>query len=231
MASFGHVAVGMLAGRLHGGGGSGGAGPGATPALTRRCSWATLIAFAVLATLPDADLLMLALGLPDHGAVGHRGASHSLVVAVVAGLVGVLVARRIGWPPLRTGVAAALAVASHGLLDTLGNGGRGIPLLWPLSNARFVAPWRFLPDAPRGLRLLSRHGLFEVALEFVVFFPATVFAVMPRLRARPQLVVIPGAAANDGAVPAPASSPASAEIAIDEPPPFDEGEPPARSSA
>jgi inner membrane protein len=219
MASFGHVAVGMLAGRLHGGGRNAGGGAGATVALNRRCSWATLVVFAVLAMLPDADLLMLALGLPDHGAVGHRGASHSLMVAVVAGLIAALVARRIGWPPLRTGIAATLAVASHGLLDTLGNGGRGIPLFWPLSNARFFAPWRLLPDAPRGLRLLSRHGLFEVALEFVVFFPATVFAVIPRLRARPQLVVIPG------------GSPASGEIAIEEPPPFDEREPPARSSA
>jgi inner membrane protein len=198
----------------------------------RRCSWATLLAFALLAMLPDADLVMLTFGLPDHGAVGHRGASHSLLVAVVIGLVVALLARRIGWPPLRTSIAATLAVASHGLLDALGRGGRGIPLLWPVSNVRFVAPWRFLPDAPRGLRLLSRHGLFEVALEFVLFFPATIFAVMPRLRARPQLVVIAAATASRGAVPAHASNPPSAEIAI-EPPlprPFDRGEPPARSS-
>src|SRR6476660_780738 len=115
MASFGHVAVGLLTGRLHGGGGTGegvGAGPaGAGPG--RPCSWTTMAAFAALALLPDADVLLVTLGACDAGACGHRGASHSLPLAIVIGLLGGLVARRLRWPVLKTVLATTVAVGSH----------------------------------------------------------------------------------------------------------------------
>ena len=103
-------------------------------------------------------------------------------MAVAIGLLSGLVARRFGWPVVRTAVAATLAVASHGILDACGEGGRGIPLLWPLSDARFMSPWRLLPDAPRGMKMLSRAGLLDLAVEFAVFFPLTAFALWPGRR-------------------------------------------------
>src|SRR3954451_25460344 len=149
MASFGHVAVGLFAGRLHGGrrrdpDGAGGAGGGG------RC-WMTLALFGALAELPDADVFLVMLGASDTGAAGHRGASHSLCAAVIAGALCALAARRLGWPRLRSAVVGTLAVASHGLLDAIGEGQRGLPLLWPFSHERFLAPLWVLPDAPRGL--------------------------------------------------------------------------------
>jgi inner membrane protein len=176
MASYGHLAVGLLAGRLHG---------GADSSRDERTSAGTLLFFAVLAELPDADVVGVALGVRDLGAFGHRGASHSFLTAVAIGLLGGLCARRFGWPAVRTAVAATLAVASHGILDACGEGGRGLPLLWPLTDARFMSPWRMLPDAPRGLSMLSRHGLLDLAVEFVVFFPLTAFALWP---GRPALL-------------------------------------------
>src|SRR6187399_477017 len=125
MASFGHVAVGMLTGRLHGGSGDE-KKPGADGQRRRPCSWATMAFFAGLALLPDSDVLLVALGACDAGACGHRGASHSLPVAVGIGLLGVLAARRLGWPALRTFLATSFAVGSHALLDVLGAGGRGL---------------------------------------------------------------------------------------------------------
>ena len=106
----------------------------------------------------DMDVLGVACGPPDNGALGHRGASHSLITALAIGLLSALVARRFGWPVVRTAVAATLALASHGILDACGEGGRGIPLLWPLTDTRFMSPWRLLPDAPRGLAMLSGPG-------------------------------------------------------------------------
>jgi inner membrane protein len=182
MASYGHVAMGMLTGRWHGGRGATPAAPSAPTAIEARVPARALLAFAVLAELPDADVFGVALGLPDAGAAGHRGASHSLCMAVVIGLLAAALARRRGWPVWRTGVAATLAVASHGLLDACGEGGRGIPLLWPLSHARYMSPWRVLPDAPRGLKLLSRPGLFDLAVEFAIFFPLTAYALWPAWR-------------------------------------------------
>src|SRR6187399_1994294 len=148
MASFGHVAVGMLTGRLHGGSGDE-KKPGADGQRRRPCSWATMAFFAGLALLPDSDVMLVALGTCDAGACGHRGASHSLPVAIAIGLLAGLFARRLRWPVLRTALATTCAVASHALLDVLGAGGRGLPLLWPFSDARFMSPVRIFPDAPR----------------------------------------------------------------------------------
>ncbi len=206
MASFGHVAVGLLTGRLHG-------GEPSAPGRRNACaaSWGTLLLFAVLAALPDLDVLLVALGAADGGSIGHRGASHSLAMAVLIGGVSALAARRFGWPALRTAVAAAAAIASHTFLDLLGAEGKGLALLWPLSTHRFHSPWRVFPDAPRGMRLLSRYGLVELATEFGLFLPVTMWALWPKITARlrreqpPQLRVIPGAGVPAGRLAATAT--------------------------
>jgi inner membrane protein len=188
MASFGHVAVGLLTGRLHGEGGGGetggGEGPGGSGGPGRGIgSWKMMVVFAGLALLPDADVLLVALGACDAGACGHRGASHSLPLALAIGLVGAYVAHRLRWPVVRTAIATTFAVGSHALLDVLGAGGRGLPLFWPFSSARFTSPIRIFPDAPRGQAFLSRPGATSLAVEFAVFLPMMVYALWPRISA------------------------------------------------
>jgi membrane-bound metal-dependent hydrolase YbcI (DUF457 family) len=90
----------------------------------------------------------------------------------------------VGWPVLRTALAGGLALASHAVMDALGAGGRGLMLLWPFSFTRFHSPWRIFPDAPRGLKLLSPAGLFELCAEVVIFSPLTLYALWPQIRAR-----------------------------------------------
>jgi len=203
MASFGHVAAGLLTGRLHGGG----------DRSERRNRWATLALFTILSTLPDIDVLLVAFGASENGALGHRGAMHSLTTAFAAGVFCALAARWWRWPVLRTALAGAAAVASHTLLDLLGVGGRSLALFWPLSTARYHSPWRLLPDAPRGLKLLSGSGLLEFGTEFALFLPITIYALWPQIRPRlagmrlPRLQVIDGASTTKGA---PDGSPNSA---------------------
>ncbi|HVV51954.1 MAG TPA: metal-dependent hydrolase [Polyangia bacterium] len=175
MASFGHLAMGLLTGRLH-------AGAGERP--EHRRAWTALALFAALAVLPDADVLLVALGASEHGPFGHRCALHSLSVALLVGLLCGLLARRAGWPVWRTALAGAAAVASHALLDLLGAGGKNLELFWPFSHARYHLPWRLLPDAPRGMKLLSRRGLVEFATEFALFLPITAYALWPQLARR-----------------------------------------------
>src|SRR5262249_26393449 len=81
--------------------------------------------------------------------------------------------------PLRTGVAAMLLVGSHGLLDAMAQDGRGILFAWPFSTQRFHLPWRWIPDAPTGLRLFTRIGVRHLAIELVYFFPLVVYALRP----------------------------------------------------
>ena len=146
--------------------------------------------FAGLALLPDVDYLGVALGLPDAGPLGHRGAAHSLIPPLIVGLLAALLAPRFGVPRWRLGVVAALAVASHGLLDAMTTGSRGIPLLWPLSFERFTMPWRPIPNAPCGLGYISEVGLRVAATEFIQFFPFLLWALHPATN-RPSLAVSP----------------------------------------
>jgi inner membrane protein len=141
-----------------------------------------MLLFAALAVLPDADVLLVALGLPDHGATGHRGAMHSFGFALAVSVVCALLAARASrWPVLRTALAGMLAVGSHALLDLLGESGSGLSLFWPLTAFRFHSPVRIFPDAPRGLEILSWPGMAEIGFEFLLFSPVTIFALWPRI--------------------------------------------------
>lgn len=166
MASIGHAVVGMAAGRWL-----------TCEPLARR--WHVMALFAGLSLLPDLDIVAFAFGIPYSDPFGHRGASHSLVVAAVAGLLASLVAPRFGHPRRRLGMLVGLTIMSHGLLDTLTDGGLGVALLWPFSPERFFAPWRPLPVAPLGARFLSAHGLHIALAELVWFLPLLLYACWP----------------------------------------------------
>lgn len=171
MASIGHVAVGLALGRARGSGQS----------LKRLLGGMAL--FSALAMLPDADVVAFKLGIAYGAEWGHRGASHSLVLAAVVALGVAGVTRVLGGPAARMGVLALLAVGSHGLLDALTDGGLGAALLWPFSQARLFAPVRPLPVAPIGAGMLSARGLYVVLVEFICFLPFWAYALWPR-RAR-----------------------------------------------
>jgi inner membrane protein len=123
-------------------------------------AWRLVAGSAVVACLPDADVL--AHHFVDYAhPFGHRGAFHSpLFYLLSAGAVSLLAPRR------RALVFSSLffAMLSHSLLDMLTDGGLGVAMLYPLSSERFFFPWRPIPVSPlsvgafigeRGLRVLS----------------------------------------------------------------------------
>src|SRR5262245_7432458 len=86
------------------------------------------------AMLPDADVLAFSFGLPYDSMLGHRGLSHSLIAAVVVGMVVARVSlgpagRRTvpggRWGYWQLAIYFAVITASHGALDAVTNGGRG----------------------------------------------------------------------------------------------------------
>lgn len=168
MASLGHVAVGMVAGR----------------AWSAERPWGWMLAFSVLSLLPDADVIAFKLGIPYSAPFGHRGAAHSLVAALLGGVLVAVAGRGLRLPPLRLGVFATLVLASHGLLDALTDGGLGVALLWPFSHARLFAPLRLLPVSPIGARFLSARGMTVAAVELLYFVPLWAYSLWPR-RASP----------------------------------------------
>jgi inner membrane protein len=136
--------------------------------------------WSVLSLLPDADVIGLRFGVAYADPWGHRGATHSLALALALGLVVGLGAAVLRQPALRTALLATLVVASHGLLDTLTDGGLGCALLWPFDDARFFAPWRPIPVAPIGAAFFSARGAAVAVAELVLFSPLLLYALWPR---------------------------------------------------
>src|SRR5581483_6971382 len=143
MASVGHVAVGLFAarGRLR-----------------------ALAGWSAVALAADLDVIGFRFGVPYAAPFGHRGATHSIAAALLLALIVAGVTRR-----ARPGLIALAVALSHPLLDMLTDGGLGVALFWPLSNARYFAPWRPIPVAPIGARLLSARGLHVMLVELALF--------------------------------------------------------------
>lgn len=143
-----------------------------------------MLGFSALSLLPDADVIAFALGIPYAHPFGHRGASHALLVGLlIGGLLAAAVPTRSPRVRIRAAVLGALVTISHGLLDSLTDGGLGIALFWPFDDARYFAPWRPIPVSPIGAGLLSSRGLRVIATEALFFAPLFAYAFWPR-RAR-----------------------------------------------
>jgi len=140
-------------------------------------------ALVLLAVLPDVDFLGDALGIPYAHPLGHRGFTHSLVFAALAGVAAAALFRgritAIAGAQWRLGVVFFVATASHGVLDALTNGGKGVGFFIPLSNERFFFPWRPLAVTPLELDRLTAADVAPILWsEFLwVWVPATVIAV------------------------------------------------------
>jgi inner membrane protein len=105
-----------------------------------------------LAVLPDLDVIGLRLGIPYAHPLGHRGFSHSLPFAALAGLLCTKLlcpsatALSARWWQLAG--LAALATASHGVLDAFTDAGLGIGFGIPFDMERHFFAWRPLATSP-----------------------------------------------------------------------------------
>ena len=165
-ASFGHIAVGLAAGRAF------------TGVAERRRLLLSMTAFSVVSMLPDADVVAFALRIPYADPFGHRGASHSIVFAALCGLVAFALRRDV-----RLASFTAFVVLTHPVLDMLTDGGLGCALFFPFSNARLFWPVQPIPVAPIGAGMLSARGVAVVLTELVLFAPLALYALVPRRRA------------------------------------------------
>ena len=168
MPSLGHLAVGLAATRL----------------IPKNAGKPLVLLLLVLAVLPDLDVLGFGFGVPYASPFGHRGASHSLFVALLVGVLVFGVARFAGRREscLRIALLATLVVALHGVADAFTDGGEGVALLWPWSEQRFFSPWRPLPVAPLGRAFLGARGFEVIVGELGFFLPFLAFGLLPRRR-------------------------------------------------
>ena len=122
--------------------------------------WALALSCAVLAALPDADLL-----IPGT----HRTFTHSVLAAVLVTIIAVGVTGKVtGKVDWRAGLLCGGAYASHLLMDVFGadpNPPSGIQLFWP-ARIWIISPWTFFPGTER--RHLLTCESFKVNLKALV---------------------------------------------------------------
>ena len=131
--------------------------------------------------IPDADVVMFKLGIPYEHVLGHRGFSHSLVFALLLGILVTAIFYRSIKLTSKDGVLLilffSLCTASHILLDALTNGGLGVAVFAPFDNTRYFLPWRPIQVSPIGVsNFFSEWGWSVIKSELVwVGLPSVVY--------------------------------------------------------
>lgn len=121
---------------------------GAIAVARRPVPWWLVVVAVLVSMAPDLDGLAHPLfGIAKNSIYSHRGAAHSLFTAVAVGCVAALCHRPLRVGALTAGVAVALAMASHGLIDMMTDSGKPVAYLWPLTSVRLFADWRPLPGS------------------------------------------------------------------------------------
>lgn len=157
--------------------------------------WPFMFLCLLVANLPDLDFVPgFLIGDPNRY---HHGISHSVGFAALSAFAySSLLALRKRYAASRNFLIFFSLYFSHLLLDYLSidNGAsKGIPLLWPLSDEYYIAPFAFLPDIWRGssssllgfvLGLFSTHNLWAMTVEFSLLFPLILLMLVLR-RKRP----------------------------------------------
>lgn len=152
------------------------------------------VVLAVVAVLADLDLVG-GLFVGNIWAF-HRGASHSLTVALAFGLVSLLALAMFKVPrPMHTAAMLFLVYFSHLVLDSMmvDSSDKGsISLLWPWADIRLQAPIALLPSGGYRIEtLLSLSNVLVIVRETLVFLPLTALAITLRQRDLPWLRRIP----------------------------------------
>ena len=136
--------------------------------------------------LPDIDVIAFSFGIPYEAMFGHRGVTHSIAFAVATGLVAAN-ANALGVGRWRLGVLwawFAAVTASHGVLDAMTNGGRGIAFFAPFSDHRYFFPWRPIQVSPIGVGFFSPRGVRALASEALwIWLPSAIIAASARVLA------------------------------------------------
>lgn len=134
-----------------------------------------LFLFAVLsAILPDLDILAFNFDIPYSHPFGHRGFSHSILFALIWA---VMLMFSLGKQnKLLWFVVIFFSTISHGVLDAMTSGGKGIGFIIPFNNERFFLPFRPIQVSPLGIeKFFSEWGIQVIISELkYVFIPCVI---------------------------------------------------------
>ena len=127
----------------------------------------------LLSMFPDADSLLMPW-IRYHEPWGHRGMTHSLAFAALAGTVAAIALRgRVTFPGGTLALAALLSAvtASHGVLDGMTDGGLGIAFFAPVDHTRYFLPVEPIPVSPITANPFDPRVWRVIAVEVLLLWP------------------------------------------------------------
>ncbi len=154
--------------------------PDGAPART----WPVAIAAAVL---PDLDSLLRYFRVSYSTTLGHRGFFHSPFFGLIVSLLLMLLFFRdetlFSGRWFRYFFVFFLAWVSHGFLDALTNGGRGVAFLSPFSSKRYFFPWTPIQVSPMRVKsFFTARGWSVFKNELVwIWLPGFMLVSLSRL--------------------------------------------------
>lgn len=152
----------------------------------QRISRRLLGAGIAAAMLADADTVSFKLGIPYADTFGHRGAMHSLPVALCTAALATLLHRPLRATATRAGAFVGLSAISHPLLDMCTDGGMGVAVAWPFNAQRYFFPWHPIHVSPIGMRFFSAQAWPVIASEMLwIWLPASVLALIIQAARKP----------------------------------------------
>jgi inner membrane protein len=162
-SGFGHMAVAYAMGKT------------LKPAWSSTRFW---MLTALCCVLPDVDVLGLLMGIPYDHILGHRGVTHSVVFAIMVGIVMPRVLTSgFSCCTYRYGILAvyfSLVTLSHGALDAFTDGGLGIAFFAPFDATRYFFPWRPIAVSPIGISQFFSHWGLSVLLTEAIWIGISV---------------------------------------------------------
>tara|TARA_R110002050_G_scaffold94765_3_gene197343 strand:- start:78769 stop:79305 length:537 start_codon:yes stop_codon:yes gene_type:complete len=128
-----------------------------------------LLAATFSTILPDFDVITFKFGIAYEHPLGHRGFSHSILFALLWAFILMITLGRKNkfiWF-----LVIFFSTVSHGLLDAMTSGGKGVGFLIPFNNNRFFFPFREIKVSPIGIeKFFSEWGLKVIFSEFKYIF-------------------------------------------------------------
>ena len=131
---------------------------------------------------PDADILSFRFGIPYESFWGHRGFTHSIVFGLLFG-IGIMIVFHWKSKFKNKGLLAlyySICTVSHGVLDGMTTGGRGVAFFSPFDTTRYFLPFREIQVSPIGAsRFFSEWGMEVIRSEaFWLGIPCLIFMFM-----------------------------------------------------
>lgn len=116
------------------------------------------------AILPDIDVLSFKFGIDYLHPFGHRGFTHSIAFALIwSGLLSLFFGKT---RKLLFFIVLFLSTISHGLLDAMTTGGKGVGFFIPFENSRYFFPFRVIKVSPIGIEeFFSEWGIRVILSE------------------------------------------------------------------